>query len=235
MDLDALVDIGHSSTLDELQARLVRFANNLDFATISASLVTDQPNGHARFDSIGNLPAGYEEIFKDEASSKRDPVLARLKRAPVPVIWDQSTYVEAGAGDLFEEQVPWGFRTGISLVMHLPGARHLILGVDREDALPAKPEVLGRIVADVHLAMVYAQDAAVRLIAAPQHRPVQLTEREKAVLRWTLEGRSNWVIGQYMNKSENTVRYYVKCALAKLDCASKHAAAIKASRLGLLE
>ncbi len=235
MDLRAFVELGSSASLEELQGRLVRFAHGLDFGMVSASLVTDLDNGKARFDSIAHQPAGYESIFSAELGSKRDPVLAMHKRSSLPVVWDQLTYVQAGAADLYEEQSPWGFKTGISLVMHMPGGRHLILGVDRDKELPSRPEVLARMVADIHLAMVYVQDAAVSLLAVPQHpKTIKLTENEKSVLRWTLEGKSNWVISQVMGKSENTIRYYVKCAQAKLDCASKHTTAIRAARLGLL-
>ena len=72
----------------------------------------------------------------DEADSRRDPVLQRLLTASLPFIYDQDTYVDAGAGDLWETQAFHGFRTGISMSLHMPGGRQFLFGVDRDRPLP---------------------------------------------------------------------------------------------------
>lgn len=228
------LELATAQDLSQLQTRLVQFAQKMDFATISAVLITEQRMGDPIFRSIGNTPPGYEEAFSALDSSRRDPVLSQIKKFSVPVLWDQRTYVQAAAGDLFEEQAPWGYKTGIAMAMHLPHGQRLLLGVDRAAPLPSSHEDITRLVADLQLVMVYAQDAAVRLLGSPKEAAITLTARETEVLKWTLEDKSAWAIGQILSISEHTVAFHIKNAMKKLNCVSKYSAAVKAGRLGLL-
>lgn len=228
------LQLAGSDSIEELQRRLVAIANDFQFATISAVLVTEKPTGTALFRSIGNTPAGFTDAFANVQSSQRDPVLGSLKRVSTPVLWSEQTYADGGALDLFEEQAAWGYRHGIAFATHLPNGQHLLVGVDRPDPLPSDERELMRLVADLQLTMAYAQDAAVRLLGVEERSPVSLTTRELEVLKWTLEGKTTWEIGQILSISENTVKFHLKNTTAKLDCVSKHAAAVKAARLGLL-
>ncbi|MDE5454256.1 hypothetical protein GWE18_15680 [Bradyrhizobium sp. CSA112] len=62
-----------------------------------------------------------------------------------------------------------------------------------------------------------------------------LSEREKACLRWTALGKSSWEIGRILSISENTVVFHIKNAMRKLDTANRTLAAVKAIELGLIE
>lgn len=68
-----------------------------------------------------------------------------------------------------------------------------------------------------------------------RHIPDNLSEREKACLRWTALGKSSWEIGQILAISENTVVFHIKNVMRKLDSASRTLAAVKAIELGLIE
>lgn len=229
------LQLAGSASLDELQRRLVSIAHAFEFATISAILVTEKASGPPIFRAIGNTPAGFSEAFASVPSSKRDPVLGSLKRVSTPVLWGQKTYADGDALDLYEEQSAWGYRHGIAIATHLPNGQHLLVGVDRSDPLPSDEHDLMRLVADLQLTMAYAQDAAVRLLGVDERPPVSLTARELEILKWTIDGKTTWEIGQILGISENTVKYHLKNTTAKLDCVSKHTAAVKAARLGLLE
>jgi DNA-binding CsgD family transcriptional regulator len=154
----------------------------------------------------------------------------------VPIIWDQDTYVANGAGELWEQQARFGFATGIALALHLPEGRHFLLGVDRDQSLPADPAVLQRVVADLQLFAVHAQDAALRLLLPPPLQPERpaLTPRELECLRWTMEGKTAWEVGAILGISERTAVLHVNNAMHKLACVNKHQAVLKALRLGLI-
>lgn len=229
------LQLARSSSIAELQERLVAFAHDFQFATITAVLVVEKPVGPPAFRSIGNTPEGFLKAYTNVASSRRDPVLAALKRVSTPVLWDRRTYEEAGAHDLFEEQSAWGYRHGVAIATHLPNGQHLLVGVDRSDPLPNSDAELTRLVADLQLTLAYAQDAAIRLLGVEATPVGALTPREVEILKWTMEGKSTWEIGQILSISANTVKFHLKNVTAKLDCASKHTAAVKASRLGLLD
>ena len=160
---------GYSSVLqarnrDEFRDEVVRFTHQLGFQTVSAMTVIDHGLGQSDFILVDNTPENYVEPYADPSAFRRDPVMQHCKRQSVPIIWNQDTYVAQGAADLWEQQAGYGYRTGIAMALHLPEGRHFLLGVDRDQALPGDPAELQRLVADLQLFAVHAQDAAVRLL-----------------------------------------------------------------------
>lgn len=221
---------------EEFRGEVVRFTRRLGFETVSALTVIDRAPGQTEFIAIDNTPAGFAEVYDNPALGRRDPVMQHCKRQTVPIIWDQQTYVSQDAGELWEQQARFGYRTGIAMALHMPEGRHFILGVDRDRALPEDPEELQRLVADLQLFAVVAQDAAMRLLVPAAHQPERpaLTPRELEALRWTMEGKTAWEVGAVMGITERTANLHVNSATHKLGCANKHQAVLKALRLGLI-
>ena len=97
------------------------------------------------------------------------------------------------------------------------------------------PARLTRLVADLQLFAVHAQDAAMRILTPASVRRVpSLTPRELETLRWTMEGKTAWEVGNLLGISERTAALHVNNATHKLDCVNKHQAVLKALRLGLI-
>ena len=229
-----MADAGDMPTLE---ARLVRFAHELGFGIISGALIVEQGPGRATAFRLGNTPEAFKSAFASTSIGQRDPVLRRLKRLSAPFVYDQSTYVNEEAADLWDMQALFGYKTGIAMALHLPGGRHFVMGVDREEALPADDGVLTRMMADLQLLAVHAQDSVVRLLApgAQDSQPnLRLSDRELEILKWTAAGKSSWAVSQIMNLSEHNVKYHIKRILLKLDVSSKHQAAAKARLFGLI-
>lgn len=233
----SFLSVMQARTRQDFHDEVVRFADRLGFLYVSAMTVIDNAvGGESQFISVNNVPAGYSQVFNDRSQQRRDPVMQHCKRDAVPIVWDQDTYVSRGMGDVWEEQAAFGYRTGICLALHLPHGRHFLMGVDRARALPQRPEAITRLVADLQLFAVHAQDSAFRLLAPPQPSPdlPALTPRELEALRWTMDGKTAWEVGSIMAISERTAVLHLQNAMRKLDCVNKHQAVLKALRLGLL-
>ena len=221
---------------DQLLSEIVRFTQNLGFETVSATTVIDHLLGEAEFITIDNTPSEFLEAFNNSGRCRLDPVMQHCKRQSVPIIWDQATYTAVGKGDEWERQAQFGYHTGIAMALHLPEGRHFFLGVDRDQALPRHSGELTRIVADLQLFAVHAQDAAHRVLlprAADPDAPA-LTPRELECLRWTMEGKTAWEVGSIVGITERTAGLHINNAAHKLGCANKHQAVLKALRLGLI-
>ncbi len=221
---------------DEFHGAVVRFAQGLGFDTVAAMAVVDKGIGAAEFITVDNTPTAYLQTFAGTGSGRRDPVMQHCKRHTVPIIWNQQTYLDNDAIDIWEEQAPFGYRNGIAMALHLPEGRHFMLGVDRPQALPADSGQLTRLVADLQLFAVHAQDTAMRvLVSAPlqPERPA-LTPRELEVLRWTMDGKTAWEVATLLGITERTVILHLQNAMKKLNCNSKHQAVLRALRLGLI-
>lgn len=222
---------------EEFRDEVVRFTQQLGFETVSAVTMIDHGLGKSDLIAVDNTPTNYVDAYIDVASAKRDPVLQHCKRQTVPIIWNQNTYVEHGVGELWEQQAQFGYCAGIAMALHLPDGKHFLLGVDRDRPLPADPNELQRVVADLQLFAVHAQEAAMRLLVPPELQPERpaLTPRELEALRWTMEGKTAWEVGAVMGISERTAVLHVNNAMHKLGCVNKHQAVLKALRLGLID
>lgn len=240
MQLNRYFEVSQAPDVDAFRSRLVSWAHDMEFAFVVAALVHEDVAGSDRpvFVALGNTPQEYEASSAVALEdSLRDPVLRRLKQMSVPVIYDQTTYTSEGAGDLWETQAAFGFRTGVAVALHLPGNKHFLLGVDREEPLPDDEPRLVRLMADLQLLAVHAQEAAVRLLRppAPEVEVPRLGQRELEILRWTMAGKSAWAVGQLLSISENTVNFHFRNIFRKLGTSSKHQSVLKAMHLGLLQ
>jgi len=239
MLLDRYYEISDSSDVETLRSRLSNFSGEMEFDYVSVTMVIDSvmPNGRPSFSTLSNAPDAYDSVYQDQASSLRDPVLKRLKVLSVPFTYSQKTYAAEGAGDLWEEQAPYGFKSGIAVALHLPNSRHFLLGVDRDADLPTDVARLTRLMADLQLLAVHAQAASERLLspAVGTSAPPQLNEREIEILKWTMEGKSAWTVGQLLSISHHTVNFHLRSVFKKLGASSKHQAVLKAISFGLLK
>jgi DNA-binding CsgD family transcriptional regulator len=221
---------------DEFRAEVVRFALSMGFQTVSALAAFQREPGRSESVHIDNAPAAYAEALVDPQLVRRDPVWAHCKRKTVPLVWDQSTYLRKGEVGLWEHQAAFGYKTGIAMAIHLPEGRHFFFGVDRDQALPDDPGELQRLVADLQLFAVHAQDAAMRMLVPVEAQPERpaLTPRELEALRWTMDGKTAWEVGAVLGISERTAVLHLNNAMHKLNCVNKHQAVLKALRLGLI-
>jgi DNA-binding CsgD family transcriptional regulator len=214
---------------DQFRSVVVRFAQQLGFETVAATAIVDRPEG-SEFISVHNTPLAFEASFDSTLQGRRDPVAQHCKRHTMPIVWSQRTYLDNGVVDLWEHQAQFGYRNGIAM------GRHFWLGVDRDQELPFDRGELTRIVADLQLFAVHAQDTAMRVLVSESMQPERpaLTPRELDVLRWTMDGKTAWEVGRLLSIAERTVVQHLQNAMKKLQCTSKHQAVLKALRLGLI-
>jgi len=221
---------------DELLAEVVGFTQRLGFEKVGAMAVVDRVGGDAAFFGVDNAPDSYRVLSDRKDYCRRDPVMQHCKRVNVPIAWNQATYTSVGEGAKWEEQARYGYAYGICFAMHLPGGLHFLLGVDRDQPLPACRKEVARLTAELQLFTVYAQEPAFRALLPPflpTNVPV-LTPRELESLRWTMEGKTAWELGRILGISEQTAVRHLNNATHKLDCVNKHHAVVKALRLGLV-
>src|SRR5690349_9415272 len=154
-----------SETSKEYESSVITFARRLGFDSVSATLITEKLDGSTTFDTVHNTPNGYLPGFTDVQNGQRDPVMQHCKRHNLPIIWDQSTYLAAGAIEKWEVQAQFGYRCGIAVVMHLPGGRHYFLGVDRDQAIPQDAGEVTAMVSKLQTFAVHAHEAAAKVLA----------------------------------------------------------------------
>jgi DNA-binding CsgD family transcriptional regulator len=234
--LEAFTAVLTTHTETELHAAVLRFCHRLEFERMTACAVIDHPGREPTFRCVDNTPAAYRDAFANASNGRRDPVMQHAKLSTQPIVWDQETYVAAGCADKWESQAYYGYGTGIALALHLPYGRHFSVGFDRDQRLPRRQATVTRRVADMQLFAVLAHEVAFRILC-PEHIVVEsaeprLTGRELEVLRWTMEGKTAWELGNILGISEQTAARHVHNATRKLECINKLQAVLKAIRSG---
>jgi DNA-binding CsgD family transcriptional regulator len=237
MNYQQLIDVGLSEDFESFERRLLATADAMGFPIISGVLlrgVLTDPEVRGR--SFGNTPEGHAAAASDLGDALRDPVLDRLMSQPLPVVYDQDTYVAAGVGELWEQQAPYGYKTGVGVKLHLPGDRHFLLGLDREEALPEPGAELMQLVAGIQLLGAHAMIAADRLLSPALNQAdfPKLTKREMDVLSWTAQGKTAWEVSVILGMSEKTVNFHLGNTMRKLGVNSKHQAVLKCVAAGVL-
>lgn len=63
---------------------------------------------------------------------------------------------------------------------------------------------------------------------------INLTAKEREILKWVIEGKTSWEIGKIMSTSERTIKFHLKNVYMKLNVSNRAQAVAKISRLGLV-
>lgn len=235
--LQDFIDVRQASDARSLQSKLLHFAGLFGFRWVGATLVTEGDLQGPVFRTIGLYPADFLEC-KDRELAIQDPLMTQSRRDCLPFAYDQDFYVRADAGAMWEHAAPFGYRTGITAGLRLGKGKQLILGMDREEALPSDDAKITRLLADLQMLAVHCADPVVQCLSDPSEEvlvaPVVLTHREREALKWTAAGLKAFAVGDRLNISERTVTMHLQNAMRKLGCTSKHVAAAKAARLGLI-
>ena len=176
-------DVSQAPDKDSFESRLVRFGHAMDFGLVNAWLVIERPQQPADVLYAGNRSQDFQNSSSDPELIRRDPVLGRLRKESLPFIYDQDLYTASGAGDIWEMSASFGYRTGLTVALHLPESRHFVLSLSREQPLPRDDEQIARMLADLQLLAVHSQDAALRLLTPPSAAPrLNITQDERSML-----------------------------------------------------
>lgn len=237
MNYQQLIDVGMSEDFESFERRLVATADAMGFPLISGGLMRGSlKESGVQGRSFGNTPEGHAEAYRNLDDTLRDPVIERLMSQSLPVVYEQKTYVEAGVGELWDLQAQYGYKTGIGIKLHLPGEKTFLLGVDREESLPAPGTELMHLVAGLQLLGAHAMAAADRLLSAAIDSSdfPKFTKREMDVLTWTGQGKTAWEVSVILGMSEKTVNFHLGNVMRKLGVNSKHQAVFKCLAAGIL-
>lgn len=185
-----LLDISLSPDAPTLQARLTSAAAAMGYGLSSATLIRGRlGSGRETVKALFcNTPVAFLEASRSLDAGLKDPFLAAVLAGDGCYTYDQSLYVQSGAGDLWDNQAAFGYRCGMAVAMHEHShAEAFSFGVDGPDTLPTGVALL-ELEGVLRLVGQFAHEAAKRLWT-PQ-RSVDLNALDAGeldALRWAAE------------------------------------------------
>lgn len=201
---------------------------------------TDPINGNSQL--IGNekdiwtFDKSWFDYYMGQSYGPIDPVFPWLTVAKGPFKWadaEKSVSLSRRQTLLMRESEDAGLYGGFSIPLRGPNGQlsALCIAASCKDASIARGfHTCGLLGQHFHnVAMSLGKDAF------RDSTETILTEREREVLAWCAEGKSNWAIGEILGISEHSVKFHVQNIYRKLDANSRIAAVVKAIRMGLIQ
>ncbi|ASY73808.1 LuxR family transcriptional regulator [Sinorhizobium fredii] len=180
-------------------------------------------------------PDEWPEHYVQMGYDRIDPIIKRSRKELGAFRWSEAyNDVSATEGErrFFDEAAMFGLKTGISVPLHGPGVGFAIMSFAR----PSCRELQNKTITYLQVAALHFHLRLARIVNSRciQKAP-NLSPREQECILWAARGKSSWDIGVILGISENTVNFYIKNVLRKLDVTSRTVAAIKAATLGIIE
>jgi LuxR family transcriptional regulator, quorum-sensing system regulator LasR len=179
----------------------------------------------------------WRQTYDERAFVRIDPTVLHCMRQTAPLIWSPSVFTRQNQKEMYEEARRYGVCTGVSLPIHGPKQEVGMLSFVCGDQ--SRRELSNRV--KRHLPMLallrdVAFDTAQRFLADHTETLVpKLTPREYECPKWTAQGKSTWEIARIFGCSEATVNFHMANIRNKFNVSSRSAAAVKATRMGLID
>lgn len=159
-----------------------------------------------------------------------DPAIKRVLSGGAPFQWSElipSCRNDPAATRVMDEAGEFRLRTGLTVPITMPGgsAAGFSLAGEHVELTPDGLRILP-------LLMTYA---LCRTLLNAETPSVGLSPRERDVLSWAAEGKSEWEIGMILGISEHTADKVLRAIRAKLGAVSTTHAIAKALRQGLID
>lgn len=234
---DFIEDANRAKSTQEVTQLFSDVLKNYGYDRFCYSLVTDHPSlgldaGHG---IAANYPGDWMLHYRTNRYEKKDPVPRQAFKTFRPFTWDslnQFTELNADEKRVLNEARDAGL---------LDGAAIPIYGRNGELAGVGMASSTGGIKADANLL------SKLRTLAMQFHlaftdlekedraaKSVHLTSREKEILLWAAEGKSDSVIGEIIGVSHATIRFHMNNIFKKLGANERTLATVKAIRRGLI-
>lgn len=241
MDLFSFVECSNQSrSLSALFELLVCCASEEGFSEVAYGAITYAESVHLPAHSppavAVNYPQEWRDRYFERNYQKIDPVVRRASTFPGPFVWDQLAdrcQLQSGEQLVLAESREAGLKHGISVPLFGPSGRVSVVSFASkfDDADPIyRMSHLNTLAWQFHISF-----AEIAKPCEESTTKIELSKREREVLRWTAEGKSSWDIGMILKISDNTVNFHIKNAMRKLGTTSRTVAVVTAIRHNIID
>jgi DNA-binding CsgD family transcriptional regulator len=202
---------------------------------IAYSLVTDHPSlGLPRQHGLAtSYPEDWMKFYKEKDYHLVDPVTHRCLNSRIPFFWQdvvEEPNIAKESMKLMNEATDCGVTAGIGLSLCSTVGEKVGVGLARKT--PSKDKDY-QFLAGAYLLSVCFHEKYRDLLTKPL--VVELSEREKEVLQYAAEGKTDEIISVLLNIKVSTVRYHWSNIFRKLDANGRAYAISKALLLHLID
>lgn len=234
VELMSLSESGHDNRAKlTLFNRITELSQYFGFEYCSFGMRASVPVLHPKGLSLSNYPALWQENYYDRKYIEIDPVIQRVMPANASLIWDLDSY--SATPELRDELRAQGIICGLTQSFHIGAGITSLFTIAsssqqmNSELVKSKKDLLGQFAQ-----AAYAGISKFFLSELAPDQGVDLTIREKEVLRWTADGKTAFEISKILNVATRTINFHLSNVIIKLNAANKTQAAVKAVAFGLI-
>jgi transcriptional regulator EpsA len=191
------------------------------------------PNVQIQKVILENWPLSYFEPLRKKDGSFHSPIMARWRDRNAPQLYDPAVHDDVAHSvwsDVFYDYK----LTNIAAhgVRDLSGTytTYFTFSQIPEKLTERHSHLLDLLTPHMHVALSRAL-LTVEPFAGATADTVHLTERERVILYWVREGKTNWEIAQICNRSQHTIKNQIEALFRKLQVTSRAQAGNRAAML----
>jgi LuxR family transcriptional regulator len=184
---------------------------------------------------LNNYPEEWQQLYAERRYITTDPTVRHCLSSLKPLIWSSQTANKQSSRDFWEEAQSHGLSVGWSQSCRDLIGTQGMLTLARSANPISEQEQKSQSIKMFWLAQIlHTSIAKIVNDRECSDLNLNLSKREKEVLRWSAEGKTSSEIALILSISERTVTFHVVNAIQKLNVNNKISAAIRAVMLGLL-
>lgn len=235
-----------ASTSNEIFKLYQKALKEFGYDGICYCLVTDHPTYGLKADhgAMQNYPDSWIKHYSEKNYKTIDPVLQFCFKTNHIFSWDQLVKSKRLARDealLMHEAEEAKLSKGLAVPVHGMNGELTAIGLASTDGIAdINKDVMDKIrVLSIQFHMAYIEKEA-KISDADRNdiltskQNIILSEREKEILLWMCEGKSDAIIAEIMGISYATVRYHTNNMFQKIGVNERTLAVVKAIKHGLI-
>lgn len=234
---DLLIHMKEIGSEMELFEIVKKQAHQLGFDYCAIGLQFPIPVTAPRTVTYRNHSKDWQEIYDTRNYMHLDPVVQHGIRFPQPLIWGGSLPHKSNdrIEEFWESANEFGLNYGWAQSTISQGGPLGIMTFARDSEAITEQELAAN---GLRLTwLVQATYWCMTRLVSKRMQPeknIQLSDRERAVLRWTAEGKTSVEISDILGITARTVNFHITSVMNKFNCTNKTAATVRAAMLGLL-
>lgn len=217
----------------ELFTAISRAAVDLEFDYCAYGMRFPMPISKPKIYMVNNYPKDWQLHYVRENYLAIDPTVSHGARSIMPLVWTDEIF--SSCPSMWEEARAHGLEAGWAQSCYDAQGIGGLLTLARSNDILTPGELDDRSLRMTWLTQLAHQGMSRFLVPRLMpEAPIQLTNREIEVLRWTADAKTASEVAEILNIAERTVNFHISNAMDKLGVCNKIAAAIKAAMLRLL-
>jgi len=237
--------VSNSGDAESLRRNISDFVGFIGFEHFIYASFIPSERGHSKDDIvvINGYPQEWRERYDHKGYSSVDPVVLSCRRNVMPLKWSNIALGQFKNGQreqdvaVMDEAKEFGLAYGWTVPLHNAGGEWNLFSIasssyddffmyDHDPRLALTYLILPVI------DKVITETSVERL--EKQSKANSVTKREREVIAWAADGKTNWEISQIIGVSESTVRFHLKNVARKMGATNTVSAVSKAILYGII-